>query len=954
MKKRFISFLLVAVIMLTVFPVFPSVKAVTTNDNSSFTINADCLYDEAFEVLDEINAIRKEKGLSALKMNSSMLKNAMQRAAEIAVNFDHTRPDGSSCFSISADIRAENIAVDYVDAQEVAKGWKSSPNHYANIVTSSYKTTGIGAVIHNGTIYWVQVFSTINSGITTTVPDNTQKSFQISVGKKKYNLSMEVSSKMFITDEKDIRITGKNLAYDRYFVVNNSNFTFSSNKTSVLTAQYGVAKAKAEGSATITAKGDCATITKKITVSEFSKGKSKKCGDNVVWEYNNSVLTFSGYGDMYDYNTEYDANGMISTDVLWADGADTVTKVVVEDGVTSLSDSAFACFSALSEVELPNTITKIGSKAFAQCKNLSEITLPDSVDTIGDDAFYKCTSLKSVHLPKNLEHISKNMFYNCTKLASVNIPFGVKSIGQSAFLYCTALTSVTIPDSVEEIKDQAFLGCKGLKKVTIPYSVENVGKKAFASCSELTTVTVENPAVVFSTDVFLNANEKFAVSSYNNSSAKKYCSENSIKFTVLVGNSISAVSDGYTVVYSGEPATDDFELTVTGVIGEYSVKYSKGKTFDYDASFTSIEKLGEFHRKGNSTYEKDPRYLIDSGTYPVSYCVYSDGTAPFFGVANIVIEKHQTEFVFTNSSMTIPWYSKGENSGGFVNEIIGLGDLKVTDLTYSSDDANLLYIDRRGKIIARKYGKCTVTAEYAGDDNHTPFVAHYDVTIYPVGVVRIDDFSYDFFEDGTATIYKYYGSHSSLTIPDKILSNTIISVGNGAFKGAPFEEVAIPSTVTRIDENGFLSCYKMVDVVIPDSVTYIGAGAFSGCIKLLSVTIPESVTEISERAFGYTAPDANGEYSKIEGFVIYGYENSAAQEYANDNGFDFVALKSEQMKGDVDDDSVLSIMDVTSIQRHIARLKIFDESLFEIADYTSDGKIDIMDATAIQRRIAGL
>lgn len=953
MKKRIVSFLLVAVMMMTMFPAFQSVQAVSTNTNSTFTIKADCLYDEAFKTLDEINTLRKAQGLSALKMNSTMMKNAMQRAAEIAVNFDHTRPDGSSCFSIASNVKAENIAVDYANAKEVAKGWKSSSAHYANIITSSYKTTGIGAVVHNGTIYWVQLFSTTTSGTTTTVPENTQKEFNISVGKIQYDLSIEMTDKMFVTDEKEIRITGKNIAYDRYFVVSNNSFSFTTSDASVLTAQYGIARAKSQGTATITAKGDCATFTKKVSVSEFGAGKSRQCGDNVYWEYKNSVLTFSGQGDMYDYNTEYDANGMISTDILWVDGADTVTKVVVEVDVTSLSNSAFACFSALSEVKLPNTLTKIGSKAFAQCTSLGDITLTDSIEIILDDAFYKCATLKSVTLPKNLQSIPNNMFYGCSKLSSMNIPVGVKSIGKSAFLYCTSMTDVTIPDTVEDIGEQAFAGCKHLTKITVPFSVENIGRKAFASCAGLSTVTVKNPVVVFAPEVFLNSNADVTISSYKNSSSQKYCSDNSLKFKSISGDSISATAKGYTTIYSGAPVTADLEVTPNGFSSEFGVKYSKGPKFDYNASFTSIEKLGEFHRKGNSQYTKEPMYLLGSGTYSIAYCVYREGCVPYFGVAEIVVEKVQTDFSYKNSQMTIPWYSGGDNSGGFVNEMIGLGDLKATQISFVSSDKTVAAVDKYGKVIAKKYGNCTITADFAGDDNHTPCVAQFEVSVYPIGLARVGDCTYEFFEDGTVSVSRYYCVEDKLDIPQEVLSYKLINIDDGAYKASTFTEVTIPNTVTNIGEDAFVSCTKLLDVTIPDSVTSIGAGAFSGCRKLKSVTIPKSVETIGEKAFGYSVPDENGESTKISGFVIFGYKNSAAEKYALDNGFYFVALKDDLMKGDVNGDYVLSIIDVTSIQRHIARIKIFGDSILEIADITGDSSVDIMDATAIQLKIAG-
>ena len=68
-------------------------------------------------------------------------------------------------------------------------------------------------------------------------------------------------------------------------------------------------------------------------------------------------------------------------------------------------------------------------------------------------------------------------------------------------------------------------------------------------------------------------------------------------------------------------------------------------------------------------------------------------------------------------------------------------------------------------------------------------------------------------------------------------------------------------------------------VTIPDGVTSIGKEAFFGCGLLQSITILDSVTSIGSYAFGYY-----GSNSKVNGFTISGYEDTAAQTYANNNG----------------------------------------------------------------------
>ena len=97
-------------------------------------------------------------------------------------------------------------------------------------------------------------------------------------------------------------------------------------------------------------------------------------------------------------------------------------------------------------------------------------------------------------------------------------------------------------------------------------------------------------------------------------------------------------------------------------------------------------------------------------------------------------------------------------------------------------------------------------------------------------------------------------------------------------------------TVTEIEENGFYFCKNIEEVIIPNTVEKIGENAFLGCRSLKSVTIPASVTSIGEKAFGYYTTEKN-EYKKYDGFTIYGYSGTAAETYAEENGFTFIPLE---------------------------------------------------------------
>jgi len=143
-----------------------------------------------------------------------------------------------------------------------------------------------------------------------------------------------------------------------------------------------------------------------------------------------------------------------------------------------------------------------------------------------------------------------------------------------------------------------------------------------------------------------------------------------------------------------------------------------------------------------------------------------------------------------------------------------------------------------------------------------------------------------------ATITKYYGSGGNVTLPSKIGRYTVTSIGNSAFSYCSrLTSVTIPDSVTSIGEHAFYHCSSLTSVTIPDSVTSIGYGVFYGCSSLTNVTIPKSVTKIEKMAFGYYTDD-NYNSVKIDNFTIYGEEGTAAEEYANDNGFKFVAIEA--------------------------------------------------------------
>lgn len=118
------------------------------------------------ELLNAVNADRAANGLAALTLDSDLQNTAAVRASEISILFDHTRPDGTACFTAfpasAGPSRAENIYMISVatTAAEVEAAWMASPGHRENILNSKYTKIGIGIYqASNGYWYFVQDFS---------------------------------------------------------------------------------------------------------------------------------------------------------------------------------------------------------------------------------------------------------------------------------------------------------------------------------------------------------------------------------------------------------------------------------------------------------------------------------------------------------------------------------------------------------------------------------------------------------------------------------------------------------------------------------------------------------------------------------------------------------------------------------------------------------------------------
>ena len=212
-----------------------------------------------------------------------------------------------------------------------------------------------------------------------------------------------------------------------------------------------------------------------VTVSAASSGK---CGDNLTWTLNDKgTLTINGTGDMYNYGPD---SGSFNKRPWYIDCYD-IKTVIIDEGVTSISDYAFYDCTNLTSITIPNSVKSIGYYALHNIGYYNiESNWKDKVLYIGNHLVAAKTDISGVCTIKpGTKTIVDSAFYECTSLESVVIPDSVAIIGCNAFNMCSALTTVTIPDSVISIGESAFYDCANLTSITIPDNVEKIGHGAF-------------------------------------------------------------------------------------------------------------------------------------------------------------------------------------------------------------------------------------------------------------------------------------------------------------------------------------------------------------------------------------------------------------------------------------------------------------------------------------------
>ena len=447
--------------------------------------------------------------------------------------------------------------------------------------------------------------------------------------------------------------------------------------------------------------------------------------------------------------------------------------------------------------------------------------------------FYR-ENINTVKISNDITRIGDYAFCDCANITSITIQNSVTSIGYAVFANCESLTNITIPDSVTRIDNRAFQNCKSLKSITIPDSVTRIGEFTFSGCESLKSITIPDGIEWICQHTFARCTSLTSViipDSVTSIDTSAFKDCTSLK-SITIPDSVTSIDSS---------AFKDCR-SLTSIKIPDSVTSIESSTFENCTSLTSIAipnsvtsiESSAFYGCKSLTSVTIPDSVTSIGDYTFDYCT---------SLASVTIPDSVTrigEGAFGSTSLT---------SITIPDSVTSIGDYTFASCTSLT---SITIPDSVTSIGEGAFRDCT---------NLT------SITI-PDSVASIEKRA---FRDCT--------NLTSITIPD-----SVASIGESTFENCTsLTSITIPNSVTSIGDYTFNNCKSLTIITIPDSVTSIGDYTFRNCTSLTSITIPDSVTSIGECAFMY-----------CENLTIYGYKNTAAEEYALNNGFEFINLAEER------------------------------------------------------------
>lgn len=492
-----------------------------------------------------------------------------------------------------------------------------------------------------------------------------------------------------------------------------------------------------------------------------------------------------------------------------------------------------------------------------------------------------------------VQSIGNNAFSDLSSLSNVFLP-DAETIGTGAFRNCRSLESIMLTHAVASIGEEAFAGCTALKTITLSSDLTSLGLRAFAGCSGLESIFVFHPNCQIADDVE-TIPETAVIYGYDNSTAQAYAEkynrtfvllneENSLESTGRCGdNLIWTLDKNKTLIISG---TGDMWNRYDDSLDEETREYRDNQFWSNAGS-------------GWMLYNGDLSKGCEIAAVIIEEGVTSVGQRAFFGMdlmRSILLPDTLTKIgdsafegcervkeIFVPKNLV-------DIDFGLSPFVTCYGLEKITvdpeNPVFSSDENGCLYwqIPKTFFEENEEWESEIQIPEGASEGASMLALLQYPASRTATILSVLE---------GTGIILPFAVSNSSLesvSLPDSVWWIAPMAFA----RGSELREISLGNGVIAMDYRAFIECHNLTTITLPESVQIIDS-SFHGCDGLEAVYFMNPNCKIMEESV-YTDDSGEEIHNSYEdnglpeGIIIYGYEGSTAQAFAQKYDRIFVSL----------------------------------------------------------------
>ena len=555
--------------------------------------------------------------------------------------------------------------------------------------------------------------------------------------------------------------------------------------------------------------------------------------DSVQWNFNSSTgtLTISGTGKMSNLNNSTETENISdgAGTYPWANLKDSITKIVIDDGVTSIGSKAFIAYTNVTSVNIGKDVSEIGVGALSQLSacttfNVSSENSNFTTDTTGAlfdhsktklIAFPCGSSATTYEIPDTVTTISYGAFSRAASLTTIKIPesSSLSTIGYGAFAFTTALETINvIPASVETIGDIPFAQ-SGVKYI---YCADKDTKDRIQNKVNGLLVDVlltdETPAIEFTDNGYtyrIDDGKALLVSAPKNVATSTVPSEVTCKETNYpvtgIWKGAFAISLDWT---EANNSADKRNETITSVVLPDSVTQIGERAFYFCKNLTTITVQANEVTIDNLAFAtQNPSGTGTTVDFSAVTTLQINGTSKWAGVKKVILN-NEDQLDTIKSNVNPNTVAVIGNSNWVMGSDGNWAEQPKTNLTATVNNITWTFDAVGGKATLKAYSPKTATS-----------------VIVP-STLTVDGVTYTVTELG-AGLFGWTGKYD-----EKINYNTNI------------KNVVIPKTVTTIEADMFRYSQNLESVTIQgEEVLFKGFRTFSGTnsLKVLDMSAAKSI-----------------------------------------------------------------------------------------------------------------